>query len=1146
MSSAGDTTRSTVVTATGLALPDGLVRQLDGFRATVRRVKAIEAIAGALFGVLVAWLALFLLDRLTETPAAARWVLFAAAAIACGAIPLALHRWFWGLRGTKRLARLVARRFPSLGDQLLGVIELVQSQGEQHRSRVLCEAAIGQVAAATGRHDLRAAVPRPRHRLWAGLAAAPLLLALATALAVPTAAANAWQRLLGPWRSIERHTFARIEPLPDPLVVPHGEPVAVPVRLVPDSPWQPERATARLDGGGTLRAERDGETYSLPLPPQVSERRLRLAVGDARGKVTVVPTHRPEIASLTAVVTLPDYLGIVGASSRELRGGGLSVVKGSRVVVRAAADRDLASATVDGASVETEGEAFEGRDVLVEEPVSLALAWKDTLGLDGAKPLTVKLVPRDDEPPSIVVDGLSGRAVLLDTETVRFTLQARDDFGIETAGIEWLGDGGGKADEARGEAILGTGGPEVAALDVVGTFTPAALGIAPQTVTVRAWVEDRLPGRGRVRSAPATFVVMNSADHALWVNEQISRWRQQAAEVRDKELELLSRNEELRALADEELDSPENRRAIRDQAAAERGNARRLGKLAQGGAELVRQAMRNPEFEADALDELAEHVAAMEEMAATRMPDLASLLKAASEAPAGGSGQPRQAKPARDGAPPKPSEGSREGEAPRTAGEDRRPPGAPKPGQQGRQGLPPAPQVVDGESSLAGQAPQGDPQDAKEPGGPAPANPGRLGLPTTTIAGTPSGGGGAPPGGPQAEVLDEVLEKQRQLIEDFARIARQLNDVMARLEGTTFVKRLKAASRNEAKVGEGLSGVVAGAFGRRRGDDDGAIERKIAQAGRGNDDVSGKMSVLMDDLDAYFERRPQPAIRTVLEDMKELDVLSNLRTLSDRMKEETGLAIARSEFWSDTFDRWADELVPPPRPPGPGSSGPPRESLPPEVVLEAMKILEAETILRDDTRVAEQVRRVSGAGPHAEKATALAATQAEIAARTVGLADRLADIPPPVARFADEVERMRRGLPPETGADRFGDEIALFRKVATVMTEARGILGLPDTGRRAIAAETEAIELLLQSKSCGGGGGGGGGTSPGRGGTGSTRDRALARLGRGINAQARLEAPEEEQAVGRSGRVLPDEFRDGLDAYFNALERARGGERRTP
>jgi hypothetical protein len=57
---------------------------------------------------------------------------------------------------------------------------------------------------------------------------------------------------------------------------------------------------------------------------------------------------------------------------------------------------------------------------------------------------------------------------------------------------------------------------------------------------------------------------------------------------------------------------------------------------------------------------------------------------------------------------------------------------------------------------------------------------------------------------------------------------------------------------------------------------------------------------------------------------------------------------------------------------------------------------------------------------------------------------------------------------------------------------------------------------------------------------------ALARLGEGVNSQARAEAPEEEQAIGKSGSVLPDEFRDGLDAYFNAFERGRDATRSTP
>ena len=50
------------------------------------------------------------------------------------------------------------------------------------------------------------------------------------------------------------------------------------------------------------------------------------------------------------------------------------------------------------------------------------------------------------------------------------------------------------------------------------------------------------------------------------------------------------------------------------------------------------------------------------------------------------------------------------------------------------------------------------------------------------------------------------------------------------------------------------------------------------------------------------------------------------------------------------------------------------------------------------------------------------------------------------------------------------------------MDEATEILARPETGSPAIAAETEAIELLLQSKRINPKGGGGGGSNPGGGG----------------------------------------------------------------
>ena len=138
----------------------------------------VEAVAAAAFGILVAYLLLFGLDRVWDTPGWLRVGLFCAAAVACANIPWALHRWVWRHRRLEQLARLLARKHPRVGDQLLGIIELVRNDFEQARSPALCEAAIREVAHDARRRDFRDAVPNPRHRLWVWLVAVPTVIAL--------------------------------------------------------------------------------------------------------------------------------------------------------------------------------------------------------------------------------------------------------------------------------------------------------------------------------------------------------------------------------------------------------------------------------------------------------------------------------------------------------------------------------------------------------------------------------------------------------------------------------------------------------------------------------------------------------------------------------------------------------------------------------------------------------------------------------------------------------------------------------------------------------------------------------------------------------------------------------------------------------
>ncbi len=207
------------------------------------------------------------------------------------------------------------------------------------------------------------------------------------------------------------------------------------------------------------------------------------------------------------------------------------------------------------------------------------------------------------------------------------------------------------------------------------------------------------------------------------------------------------------------------------------------------------------------------------------------------------------------------------------------------------------------------------------------------------------------------------------------------------------------------------------------------------QEGKGSHDVS----LIMDDMQSYFERRQFLRFKTVLDEMRKQDVIGSLRQLGDDIKKENGVSIAQCEFWSDSLDRWAEDLV------DPACNGQCQaksaDSLPPAIVLEVLQILEAEVNLREETRVAEQAKSAVKAEEHKKQALKLSGTQKTIQDRT------------------EKVTQQIRELP--DGEEQFPKEIALLTRVAEVMGEAAEILDRPETGSPAIGAETEAIELLL-------------------------------------------------------------------------------------
>lgn len=182
-----------------------------------------------------------------------------------------------------------------------------------------------------------------------------------------------------------------------------------------------------------------------------------------------------------------------------------------------------------------------------------------------------------------------------------------------------------------------------------------------------------------------------------------------------------------------------------------------------------------------------------------------------------------------------------------------------------------------------------------------------------------------------------------------------------------------------------------------------------------------------------------------------------------------------------------------------------------------MKILTAEIALREETRGLEQAKSQLANEKFAASAQGLFDTQRELTHRTDAAIEKIIELP--------------------EGEQNFGKEIAQLGNAADAMKDAVLILGSPDTGSRAIAAETEAIEWLLQAKRAGKGGGGGGADPGGGNRTGANlTSSALALLGESQEKQAKLVDRETNQATGKAGRELPEEFRAGLDRYFEALE----------
>jgi hypothetical protein len=1110
-------------------LPPVLEEKLSDFRQRVWMVKLAEGLLAALFAFALSYLFVFVLDRFFETPPWLRLAIMLSAVAVLGlGLPLKWHRWVWRQRRLEDAARLLRQKFPRLGDQLLGIVELARLEsGLGGRSETLVKAAMHQAAEAVKDRNFREAVPQARHRAWAWAASGFLALAGLAAILAPEAARNALGRWLTPWKQVERFTFARVEKVPSQIVVPYAEPFDFQVRLASDTQWSPSQGFAKLRGQSGVSAPLKERDYTFEFYPQKTDAPLDLSLGDVRKTVQVRPRARPELSSLSVRLKLPDYLKYGHEKVVDIRGGSISILRGTQAAFEAKATRELASAEMDSVPQKVEADRLLTSYQPVAKDGEHRFLWRDGLGLTPREPLLMKVAAVEDEAPKVSARREEQEQVVLDSEVIAFDLSVQDDFGIKRTGLSWRGlPQDPKEVAAKGEKIAAAGNPEKQELNVRATFCATREGVAPQTLEIRAWAEDYLPGRPHAESPPFVLHILNKTDHALWLTEQFGRWLHSARESYEREQQLHQTNKELRALPVAELDRPEVRRRVMQQAASENANSDRLAGLTQSGRRLVEQATRNPEFDGTRLESWATMLKSLQDIAAQRMPSVADLLKQSSGAPSkpmlANAAESKPTQPSSPSQQQQPSgqqkeQGGNSKSAPSVSHGEQPPAalGEAKPIDPKAPSKPPAPSITDREPGFGKppEAPPGDPN-AK----PKPPGSGKLQLPKTLLGAAPDKkkpDENKPPESPAQQKMEQAVVEQKDLLAEFSKVSDQLAEILASLESSTFVKRFKAASKQQIGIAGDVRQKTLDAFGLSKKDSPAEPVKAEESIAKHEKDQSEVVRVIQSDLEAFYERKPDIHFRNILDQMKKTQVVKALAAVGDHTVDNlSGRSISGSEFWADTLDRWAEEMVAAGHCSACSScSG---DSLPPEIVLKVMQALHDEMKLRDETRELENSRAALEPEKHGAKSHALAQKQFDIGTHTQSAADDI------------------RALP--EGQQRFPKELALLGAVTNVMAEANQLLEAHNTGNPTIAAETEAIELLLQAKRMKPGGGGGG-SSPGGGGkAASASSAALADLGPGGDASSQAVIRNVGQATGRAGREFPEEFRAGLDSYFNALE----------
>lgn len=608
-------------------LPQSLLQSLDILQKIARNLYLFKHLSSIGLLCLSTWATLFIVDRLIETP---HWLrLGISFVLVSGTIyffyQLILNAYILP-RSPEWLARRIKDRFGGPGDRFLGVIELNKTIDEEEKlfSKTLFLAAQEGVKNEISKLPLHETFSRKKTKqIVLALGFASLAVGV-SALSYPELAINSFLRWINPWNELPRATLTKFQPIPDSWIVPRNEIAKFKIELDENSQSNP--SSAILEGRGNLfiEADRNDSFYEFSIPGLSDENTVNLRAGDFRKKLTILPMDRPEITQLRASVFFPSYLsldtGIVDFQSRVS-----NFPIGTSLLVTGTFSRSISFFKA-LQSEQNLVSSFKGKSFTIEVPPlteeqNLRLQLIDSVKLSTTQSTQIKLTTFTDQPPTIRLPDSPSEASILLHETIPVRVLSSDDLGLDRVQLCMVILGRKKEsspiilfDEQSTEQFLQT--------EFILPFDPDFFDLEDSDrIELYALAWDRMPNRKPTISRKIQFQIVGIEKHAEQLRDEIEAIMARASEITRDQENILMETSDLKiefAQQKEEI-GLQGEKEINRLSDLQRENARRLKSAARDGMNILDEAIRNPIFETQILETLAQTFNKMEGVASNPM-----------------------------------------------------------------------------------------------------------------------------------------------------------------------------------------------------------------------------------------------------------------------------------------------------------------------------------------------------------------------------------------------------------------------------------------------------------------------------------------------------------------------------------------------